>query len=186
MLKLKKIFRLLGASFLLCSLALHSVALAQNECKESYRAKCSKNCESATKYSFPNCVNTCLKKFCAASYDAKANSRTGSSKTSGSAGGSCKACLKVKLEGVCNTRCLNTEDPYSCKEKCSKLQCESRCSLLRNYTEETNPTKRDCGKCKKFSKSRCSKRCGKKSRPGHTACTVACVHETCLTTCFPN
>ena len=186
MLKLKKIFLLLGVSLFLSSLAFTNSALAQDPCKESYRAECEKSCESSTKYSFRSCVGTCLKKFCAASYDARANNRSGSLNTSSSVGGSCKACLKAKSDGICNTRCSNTEDPYSCKEKCSKLQCENRCSLLKNYSKETNPTKQDCGKCKKFSKATCAKRCGKNTRPGHAACVVGCVHETCLTTCFPN
>jgi len=172
MLKLKKIFLLLGVSLALCS----------NQCYQTSRPSCEKGCEGSTKYSFPSCVNTCLKKHCAARYD---NAR--SSSIGGHANrGACQACLSNQSEGVCQDRCQNTEDPYLCREKCSKLNCENQCSLLKNYSQEANPTKQDCGKCKKAVKPRCSKRCGKKTRPGHTACVVACVHESCLTTCYPN
>lgn len=169
MLKLKKIFLLLGVSLALCS----------NQCYEASRPGCEAGCKGATKYSFPSCVNTCLKKHCAATYGPGQSSSIRS-------GGACQACLSNQSEGVCQNRCHNTEEPSLCRQKCSKLNCENQCSLLKSYSEEANPTKQDCGKCKRAKKPTCSKRCGKSSRPGYTACVVACVHESCLTTCFPN
>lgn len=177
MLKLKRIFRLLGAS-LLFSFIFTSFAISESQCKQSYRPGCEKECKSASKYSFPICVGGCLKRLCATSYDTRASKKNIASP--------CQACLKSQAGGHCLSQCKNTEDPSLCRSECSKLQCEKQCSLLKNYSKEVDPTKQDCGKCKKQARPTCSKRCGKKTRPGYTTCMVGCVHESCLTTCFPN
>ena len=179
MLKLKKIYRLLGVSLVYTVLAssLASNVLANNQCSKASRPHCEKECESASKYSFPVCIDACLKNLCAANYGNRGSENIE---------GVCRACLKSQSEGYCLSSCKNTEDPNLCRKECSKLQCENQCSLLKNYSEEADPTKQDCGKCKKRVRPTCSKRCGKKTRPGYKACMVGCVHETCLTTCFPN
>lgn len=173
-LKLKKIFLLLGVS-----LALSTQAFAISQCSKANRPRCVESCNSVRKFSRPICVKKCLNKFCSNLFQAK---RSGAP-----VAGPCQSCMEAMSEGHCRSSCANTEEPMVCRQKCSKLKCEKQCSLLdKSYSEGSEPTKSDCGKCKKLAKSPCSKRCGKSTRPGYTTCMVGCVHESCLTTCYPN